>query len=103
MSKHTPGPWEVRYEYNVFAGKRSVASAGGYASNGPDELAIVEENKANARLIAAAPAMYEALVELWEAGEWVWDEFDDATIFSIKLSKADQERLFIEIGRSLTS
>lgn len=53
-TKHTPGPWIVRHQYNVFAGKRSIAGCGGYTSNDPNEDTH-EANMANACLIAAAP------------------------------------------------
>jgi len=60
MSKHTPGPWKVKYGINVFGGKRSVANCGGYTSNtSPDN--DLAENEANARLIAAAPDMLAML------------------------------------------
>ncbi len=53
----TPGPWAVKWDYNVFAGERHVASAGGHTSNRDSER-VVSENIANARLIAASPSLY---------------------------------------------
>jgi alkylhydroperoxidase family enzyme len=62
MSKHTPGPWAVGPDLEVF-----------YALNGvgitrPLKLTSMagrtEEDRANARLIAAAPEMLEALQDL---------------------------------------
>jgi hypothetical protein len=59
MSKHTPGPWAVGPDLEVF-----------YALNGveitrPLKLTSMagrtEEDRANARLIAAAPELLEAL------------------------------------------
>lgn len=57
---HTPGPWKVKSDYNVFGvGGRLVANSGGHSGSvRPEE--IHEENKANARLIAAAPELLEA-------------------------------------------
>ena len=63
MTKHTPGPWVI---VDPVAGSTPVQSAlmtttarnGGFVSAmcpGPDQ-------QANARLIAAAPDMYEALL-----------------------------------------
>jgi len=57
--KHTPGPWRHdyygRYDDFIRDGEGNViAHIGANRSN-------VEENTANARLIAAAPQMYEAL------------------------------------------
>lgn len=59
-SVFTPGPWEVQYEFNVMGGGHVVASCGGYSSNVNPE-AIHQENVANARLIAAAPELLDAL------------------------------------------
>jgi hypothetical protein len=78
MSKHTPGPWQVQDAYlNVFtctngttgltvhlAKVNAVQCAGGRA-----------EALANARLIAAAPDLLEALVELSKS--FVDTYFDD--------------------------
>lgn len=66
MSKHTPGPWEIdkRCETSVFAeldGRRGICSTGGYSTNTIDPEVLNDENNANARLIAAAPDLLEAL------------------------------------------
>lgn len=60
MSAHTPGPWTIRHETNVFGGTRLVANAGGHQSNA-NRLDVDAENQANARLIAAAPELLDAL------------------------------------------
>jgi hypothetical protein len=66
-SAFTPGPWEVRSEgqYSTFIGPIDgtghVAEAHQY-SNG--RRPTPEERGPNARLIAAAPELYEALAEL---------------------------------------
>lgn len=62
---HTPGPWEV-YETTFFT----------HVMNKTEEAHICEvkrHNPANARLIAAAPELYEALnriVELERGERW---------------------------------
>ena len=53
--KHTPGPWSVDHNINVMAAGGFVAFPG--ISAGFDQ-------KANARLIAAAPELLEALQAL---------------------------------------
>ena len=63
MSKHTPGPWAVssterRYVREV-NGKRYVASC-----TDSQDYRTYEEAEANARLIACAPEMLEALQDL---------------------------------------
>jgi|CXWL01.1.fsa_nt_gi hypothetical protein len=59
-SQFTPGPWTIRHEFNVFGGDRLVANTGGRGGNVNPE-GIRRENLANARLIAAAPELLEAL------------------------------------------
>jgi hypothetical protein len=71
MSGHTPGPWELdQYPdvdgYKIRGGKTAFRS-------GPRVLAIVKdqgsaplyESQANARLIAAAPDLLEALKKIY--------------------------------------
>jgi len=60
MSSHTPGPWKIEYdelteEWFVYW-KRGYASVGGFG------------NLNNARLIAAAPEMLEALENILNTG-----------------------------------
>ncbi len=55
----TEGPWETIGE-GVFSTNDSEIVYGKYLSRSADP----EERKANARLIAAAPAMFEALAEI---------------------------------------
>ncbi len=64
-AKHTPWPW------NVEAAQRGFIVT---ALNGQYDIAVVrnigvQDNKANAQLIAAAPELLEALKEL-SAEEW---------------------------------
>ena len=72
MSKHTPGPWFVAYNYGHMTGVRAknedigrwVAQAWCQTSQPTSADAHarqVEQNEANARLIAAAPELLEAL------------------------------------------
>jgi hypothetical protein len=58
MSKHTPGPWKVEENYH-WNRKVNVVPATG------KDIAFVQNlNEADARLIAQAPAMLEALKEV---------------------------------------
>lgn len=62
---HTPGPWRIRYgkrfeyDYLLKAGKDTPIA---YWSN--FKIRTKKESKANARLIAAAPELLEALQSL---------------------------------------
>lgn len=61
MPKHTPGPWEVIMHSENCAGVRigDVVVEGAYRGGDYDLLSL-----ANARLIAAAPDLYNAVEEL---------------------------------------
>lgn len=64
MNKHTPGPWKVTGEELVSVGDQELFHRV-IRDEGERWTALVEiedrEGEANARLIAAAPVMYEAL------------------------------------------
>ncbi len=78
MNKHTPGPWEVKNDLTIFSAL-GADSGDGYKSHSTDGWQIAdcsesltfvdggamelghEVKKANARLIAAAPDLLEAL------------------------------------------
>lgn len=66
MAEWTPGPWRVS---DITAGKRGTSSMiwrtnGGDPPTGYKRIAQHVHNSADARLIAAAPALYEALQNL---------------------------------------
>lgn len=62
-AKHTQGPWEISHEFNVYGGKRLVATTGGHSNNTDDDGGYAE-NKANARLVASAPDLLNALKKM---------------------------------------
>ena len=58
MANHTPGPWIARrVDCDVMAGERLVADC---------MTGRLREDRANARLIAAAPEMVDMLIEVQE-------------------------------------
>lgn len=74
MSEHTPGPWLLTPQWGVYAldetgncNRFSVRVEGGWKWRGysmqasPDDRTPADELEANARLIAAAPELLEAL------------------------------------------
>ena len=64
-SKHTPGPWAVRHD-DMVCSKEGRIIADCESTSPP-----IAEDKANATLIAAAPAMYEALLSILPATDIV--------------------------------
>ena len=67
MSTHfTPGPWKRhdRAELTIIGAGCCVATCGGYSDNQRDPDELHGEQLANARLIAAAPDLLEALERL---------------------------------------
>ena len=58
-TKHTLGPWELRHGYYIFACGREIATVW-KGESVTDET----QDMANARLIASAPDLLEALKEL---------------------------------------
>ena len=71
--KHTPGPWEVCYTDEIYAGSKHIADAFIYA------IGSLEQAVANAHLIAAAPDLLEALENLLTEAEDVFVCMADAT------------------------
>ena len=67
-SKHTPGPWKARFEEAYYVTGPDLGRVammmnlkGAYGLGG---RRTGEESAANCRLIAAAPALYEALQDM---------------------------------------
>lgn len=78
MSKHTPGPWSVaRHGYGTFYEAHAFIEHSVCGIWWPDGNV---EQEANARLIAAAPELLEALKRLTEgmeaSGGWDGDDED---------------------------
>src|SRR5580692_2012807 len=102
MSGHTPGPWRVEEGTTLVWGRcdpddRStygmgypIASCEMPRSWSPDHRPDEAEREANARLIAAAPEMYELIEQFGDTitdmfeqmlrGHWVDDHGHDATL-----------------------
>jgi len=59
----TPGPWVIKYEYNVFGpNERGVAACGGYQSNVKTDN-VHKENKANAAFIVRCVNSHESSIQ----------------------------------------
>lgn len=61
-TKHTPGPWKVviNAPLNVESSSKMIANCGCYQNNTINAEMLQAEQMANARLIAAAPALLDA-------------------------------------------
>lgn len=71
MSKHTPGPWRVESADSNGANVVAIAQVAWCGTNGRygrdgSQTISAEEARANARLIAAAPKLLNALKEMLE-------------------------------------
>ena len=71
-TKHTPGPWTTSCGAGLFvsAGPKNIAMVRKHGGDGPGEVLLPDaETAANARLIASAPALYDACeaIEAWAA------------------------------------
>jgi len=88
MSEHTNGPW--RYEHGDFnVGGDNPGGVGSILSDEDWYVARIEdapEDQANARLIAAAPDMLEALLSLLD-----------------QVESSDQRRLIVDTIHKATS
>jgi hypothetical protein len=70
---HTPGPWKLHERTRkavVGASGYVVAACGGYANNKRDPESLEAELEANARLIAVAPDLLEALERALKTAEF---------------------------------
>lgn len=65
--KHTPGPWLLNGFYIYRDGATRIAAVSNWCISGADAFA---ETVANARLIAAAPELLEALIEVTATLAW---------------------------------
>jgi len=62
FDEHTPGPFHIKHEFNVFSSDRLIANCGGHSRN-TAAVSVHNENCANAALIAAAPDLLDLVVE----------------------------------------
>ena len=67
MSRHTPGPWVVKHDDMVCSKEGRIIADCESTSYNMRPAPPIAEDKANAALIAAAPAMYEALQAIVQA------------------------------------
>ena len=77
MSKHTPGPWVVVGRLTKYVEARLVGRLiQEVAACGPTmaDEGYGQQQEANASLIAAAPDLLEALIELADCGAEAWGE-----------------------------
>lgn len=93
--KWTPGPWMVDQRaatHVVGAGGRHVCTTGGYSSNHPsDRDTHIDENEANAALIAAAPELVEALRRMLDRWQACADLIDEASCWDALWERTDDQ------------
>ena len=81
MTKHTRGPWKVADDIKKCPGVRTsngficfTPKVFKYTDQEERYIEELKEKEANARLIAAAPEMYEALTKLVELAPKFWGD-----------------------------
>lgn len=68
MSKHTAGPWEcVKRSHGAMLVRSEASGVNGYLAE--IYSSRPSERDANARLIAAAPELLDALIQIADAGD----------------------------------
>jgi hypothetical protein len=67
--KHTPGPWTVEVSDDAYGTYRIVEQAQANEATADEDIYTADEDYANARLIAEAPALLEALRTLVRAND----------------------------------
>lgn len=83
MAKHTPGPWRINSRVSTAVEAPEgwgICSTGGYQTNMMDPGLLQEIHEANARLIARAPEMLEALKALLPVLEEHLDDVVDLSV-----------------------
>lgn len=100
MNKHTPGPWlcDSRVPTRVTGPKdRGICSTGGYQNNTQDAEQLNAEHEANARLIAAAPELLEAL-QTWQQ---FWDTMPKGQMGKLAFNVGLFNDGFIQMRRAI--
>lgn len=85
-TKHTPGPWHIGLR-QPSSDKFIYGSNGGEVADCNMESNFPEENLANARLIAAAPELLEALRDALGSLIEARDEHDFNSACTIKIAQ----------------
>lgn len=89
MNKHTPGPWRQGGGYDGIIGILAPEDGDG-ASKVVCDVFERDEQQANAKLIAAAPDLLEALVALLAAKDLGAHEFNAIDLAEAAIAKATQ-------------
>ena len=92
MSKHTPGPWVIRYTDAVYAQSGRFIADCELTPYDARPQPPNSTDAANAHLIAAAPAMYEALkvIQAWSFGQpWPCREMKQFADIDAALAQAE--------------
>lgn len=92
QAQHTPGPWQYDDNECPWVFDQSGNTVAKIFSSKPDGVFLGDETKANARLIAAAPELLEALqamVAMYapRGGRIVFDDPSDAARAAIAKAK----------------
>jgi len=87
--KHTPGPWTLEYDYSLVMPAKDGNHIVTGGPIGPDESSR-EEKRANARLIAAAPELLQALQDMLDMTRFQYKEMATYKYAQEIITKATQ-------------
>lgn len=103
MSKFTPGPWETAYRKNgngmfrqdIFDDMGRTIAVASWHPVRVDDRTTRTDREDNAHLIAAAPEMYEELVQandiIRKLGEWVMAHEHDTEIAMVDIRLPERQ------------
>lgn len=99
MSKHTPGPWRIGTPgpngcYTVGTERGLMTAMVAHSINEPEQA---EQAEANAKLIAAAPDLLEALISLTEDA---FPRFTGGRVGTFDIRKGAYESAMAAIARA---
>ena len=82
MNKHTPGPWFAFVDkgQTIIRTSRTSAAFSPLAVVKGDKRDTLKDHEANAKLMASAPDLLEALEALLDYAESGWDHFPDVSV-----------------------
>lgn len=97
MSNHTPGPWEAK---NWRVCWRHGGNIGVICDTAHNQQQRTDENKANARLIAAAPELLDAALRVTRSADGMEQEAEEMGWSAVETCRNALQRLRDAISKA---